>query len=123
MLLARIPEEEVWGRGTIGQSLILILLADPFLEWALDRLLTEAMKADEVTWRICWARAAPIGPSWVHADRSAVLSTCLVIALFVADDPRRRLEEIVERLPGITNLELFPELYETISEFGAVDIS
>jgi hypothetical protein len=62
MLLARIPEEELWGRGTIGESLYMIITADPSLEWSLERLMTQAFLADELTWLSCWIKGPPFGP-------------------------------------------------------------
>jgi hypothetical protein len=122
MLLARIPEEELWGRGTIGESLYMIITADPSLEWSLERLITQAFLADELTWLSCWIKGPPFGPKWVQTDREPIIVASLTLALYLANNPRERLEELVERLPSIRKIAMFPEIAEIIGEFGQIDI-
>lgn len=123
MLLARLPKEEgMWGRGTIGQSLYHLLISDPSLEWSVDRLLTEAFRADNMTWQSSWINGPPFGPSWVNSNRDAVILPCLTLSLYMAADPKERLEELVERLPPIREIKIFSEIAEIIMEFGYIDI-
>lgn len=122
MLLARLPEEGMWSRGTVGQSLYMILVEDPSLEWSLDRLLTEAFREQDLTWRSCWIKGPPFGPKWVRADRQAIILPSLTLSLYRAADPPARLAELMERLPPIKNTEMFTEIAETVTEFGWLDI-
>jgi hypothetical protein len=122
MLLARLPEEGMWSRGTIGQSLCMILLEDPSLDWSIDRLLTEAFREQELTWRSCWIKGEPFGPKWVRTDRKAIILPSLTLSLHLAADPRARLAELVERLPPLKQVETFTEIAEEVSVFGYIDI-
>jgi hypothetical protein len=122
MLLARLPEEGGWSRGTIGQSLCMVLLEDPALDWSIDRLLTEAFRQQDLTWRSCWVKAEPFGPKWVRTDRDAIILPSLTLSLHLATDPRARLAEIVERLPPIEGVEMFEGIAEEVALFGWIEI-
>lgn len=122
LLLARLPEEGGWSRGTIGQSLCMILLEDPALDWSLDRLLTEALREQDLTWRSCWVKGPPFGPEWVRTDRAAIIVPSLTLSLHLAADPRARLSELVERLPSIRRIEMFTEIAEEVEVCGYIDI-
>jgi len=122
LLLARMPEEGGWSRGTIGQSLCMILLEDPALDWSLDRLLTEALREQDLTWRSCWVKGPPFGPKWVRTDREAIIVPSLTLSLYLAADPKVRLSELAERLPTIQRVEMFTEIAEQIEVFGYLDI-
>lgn len=122
MLLARMPEDEVWGRGTVAQDLYMILTADPSLDWSLDRLLTEAFRADELTWRCCWIKGPPFGPKWVRTERWSIIFPALTLDLYRSTDPRARLNELVERFPPIQENQLFSEIADIVNEFGSLDI-
>jgi hypothetical protein len=123
MALARLPEEEgCWGRGTVGQSLYMILESDPSLEWAVDRLLVESFRVDGPTWRSSWVKGPPFGPTWVRTDRDAVTLPCLTLALYLAEDPRGRLNELEERLPPIKGIPMFWDIADTVTGFGSIDI-
>ncbi|MEV0307474.1 DUF4365 domain-containing protein [Nonomuraea fuscirosea] len=121
-LLARMPEEGIWSRGTIGQSLYMILAPDPSLEWMLDRVILESYRADASTWKSTWIKAYPFGPKWVRESREAVIYPCLTLALYMADDARERFDEFMERMPRIEGLSMFHEIREIIDEFGFLDI-
>lgn len=121
MLLARMPEEGVRS-GPIGQSLYMIIVADPSLEWSLERLILETFRSNELTWRSCWIKAHPFGPKWVRTDRDAVILPSLTPILHLSNDPQARLGKIVERMPAIMNISIFPEIAETVAEFGQFDI-
>jgi hypothetical protein len=122
MLLARVPEEELWERGTFGESLYMIMVADPSLEWSIDRLMTQAFLADELIWLSCWVKGPPFGPKWVRTDRESIIIPLLTLALYVAKDPRDRLDELAEHLPPIRNVHLFSEIAAIIEGFGQIDI-
>jgi hypothetical protein len=122
MLLARMPEEGLWSRGTIGQSLYMILVADPSIEWSLERVMLEAFRSDEMTWRSGWVMGPPFGPKWVHEGRHIVIYACLLLSLYLASEPRTRLRELTERMPPLRNLEMFSAVAETVTEFGHIDI-
>jgi hypothetical protein len=122
MLLARMPEEGLWSRGTIGQSLYMILVADSSLDWSLERVILEAFRVDELTWRSSWIRGAPFGPKWVRADRQAVILPALTLLLYRASNPPELLDELVDRMPPIRNIEMFFDIAETVNEFGHLDI-
>ena len=100
----------------------MILVEDPSLEWSLDRLLTEAFREQDLTWRSCWIKGPPFGPKWVRADRQAIILPSLTLSLYIAADPPARLAELMERLPPIKNTEMFTEIAETVTEFGWLDI-
>lgn len=122
LLLARMPEEGLWSRGTIGQSLYMILVADPSLDWSLERLILEAFRANELTWRACWIKAMPRGPKWVKTDRQSVILPAFILLLYRAANPQELLDELVDRVPSLRNIELFTEIEEMIREFGYLDI-
>lgn len=121
MLLARTPEGG-WGRGTIEQSLYMILVADPSLDWALERLILEAFSTDELTWRSCWVKGSPFGPKWVRTERQEIILSALTLILYRAPNPQELLDELTERIPPIQNINMFPEIAETIAEFNSLDI-
>ncbi len=122
MLLARMPEEGLWSRGTIGQSLYMILVADPSLEWSLERVMLEAFRSDEMTWRSGWVKGEPFGPKWVLTDRRMIILPSLLLSLYLASEPETRLHELTERMPPLRNLEMFSAIAEIVTEFGQVDI-
>ena len=121
MLLARTPEGG-WGRGTIEQSLYMILVADPSLDWSLERLILEAFRTDELTWRGCWVKGPPFGPKWVRTEREAVIFSALALILYRASDPQELLDEVIERIPPIQNIGMFAEIAEIVAEFNYLDI-
>jgi hypothetical protein len=122
MLLARMPESGLWSRGTIGQSLYMILVADRSLDWSLERLILEAFRADELTWRGCWIKGPPFGPKWIRTDRQSVILPALTLLLYRASNPRELLSELVDRMPPLQSIEMFREIAETVDEFGYLDI-
>jgi hypothetical protein len=117
MLLARLclPEAGMWTRGTIGQTLYMLLREDKALRWSIDQLLTEAFREQELTWRSCWVKGPPFGPEWVRTDRETVILPSLTLALELAADPKERLDELTERLPSIRLLEWFTEIEESVT--------
>ncbi len=123
MLISRLPKEEgIWERGTISQSLYMLLVEDPALDWSLDRLITESFRTDEMTWRSTWIAAEPFGPKWVNADRKQIIFAVLALMIFLADSPEARLEEIRERLPGIQKLAFFREIALLVEEYGGIGL-
>jgi Domain of unknown function (DUF4365) len=121
MLLARTPEGG-WGRGTIEQSLYMILVADPSLDWSLERLILEAFRTDELTWRSCWVKGPPFGPKWVRTDRQEIILSALTLILYRAPNPQELLDEFIERIPPIQNISMFTEIADIITEFNSIDI-
>jgi hypothetical protein len=122
MLLARMPDDEVWGRGTVAQSLYMLLISDPLLEWSLERAMLEAFRSDELTWRSSWIKGPPFGPKWVRTDRSAVIVPCFTLSLYLASDPEARVQELTESMPPLMDNEMCREAVAIVDEFGAIDI-
>lgn len=106
----------MWTRGTIGQTLYMLLREDKSLRWSIDQLLTKAFREQELTWRSCWVKGPPFGPAWVRTDRETVILPSLTLALELAPDPKERLDELTERLPSIRTLEWFTEISESVAE-------
>lgn len=98
------------------------MVADPSLEWSIDRLMTQAFLADELIWLSCWVKGPPFGPKWVRTDRESIIIPLLTLALYVAKDPTDRLDELAEHLPPIRNVHLFSEIAAIIEEFGQINI-
>ncbi len=92
------------------------------MDWSIDRLLTEAFREQELTWRSCWIKGSPFGPKWVRTDRQAIILPSLTLTLYLATDAQARLAELVERLPPITKIEMFTAIAEIVTEFGWFDI-
>ena len=122
MLLARMPESGLWSRGTIGQSLYMILVADKSLDWSLERLILEAFRADELTWRGCWIKGPPFGPKWIKTERQSVILPALTLLLYRSSEPRELLSELLQRMPSLRGIEMFSEIAETVDMFGYLDI-
>lgn len=122
MLLARMPEDEVWGRGTVAQSLYMLLVSDPSLEWSLERAMLEGFRSDELTWRSSWIKGPPFGPKWVRTDRSAVIFPSFTLSLYLASDPVARVQELTESMPPLMNNEMCREVVAIVEEFGSIDI-
>ena len=100
----------------------MILVADPSLDWSLERLVLEAFRTDELTWRSCWVKGPPFGPKWVRTEREAIISSALTLILYRASDPQELLDEFIERIPPIQNIGMFAEIAEIVAEFNYLDI-
>lgn len=100
----------------------MILVADPSLDWSLERLILEAFRTDELTWRSCWVKGPPFGPEWVRTERQEVIIAALTLVLYRASNPRELLDEIIERMSPIQKVEMFNEVAEVIAEFNSIDI-
>lgn len=122
MLLARMPEDEVWGRGTVAQSLYMLLVSDPSLEWSLERAMLEAFRSDELTWRSTWIKGPPFGPRWVQADRNAIIIPSFTLSLYRASDPVARVRELIESMPPLMKIEICREVVAIVKEYGSIDI-
>jgi hypothetical protein len=74
----------------------------------------EAFRSNELTWRSSWVKGPPFGPKWVQTDRNAVIFPCLTLSLYLAHEPKIRLQELTERMPPLKNIEMFSAIAETV---------
>jgi hypothetical protein len=119
-LLARVVGDDIlWQRGTVSQSLLMLLLQDPCLEGSLDEVLTGCLTSNWRSWEFVWALGPPFGPAWVTVDRERIASAALSLALYCAGrHARKRMHEISDRLPPLMQYEWCRDIAEYVEEWG-----